>query len=324
MTKSLPADPELTVLFAHVAYQGKARAEARGLPFRLLSATNREQVDALIPEADVLVVSGLWRNDLPKLSPRLKLVQSYSAGTDQYDRAVFREHGVRLASAAGANAEAVAEHAVALMLGIKRKLFTARDDQHNSHWSGMKADFAVREDEIAGKTAIVVGMGRIGSRLIELLKAFRMTVIGVRANPAAGAEGADEVHALSAMPQLLPRADFVVLVCPLTPETTGLMNKAAFGAMKPTAWVVNCARGRVCDEADLIAALKARTIAGAALDVTATEPLPADSELWKLPNCFVTPHTAGETCSYEDNVLDLMVENIRRMRAGEALANQIV
>ncbi|MBY0335339.1 MAG: D-2-hydroxyacid dehydrogenase [Acetobacteraceae bacterium] len=320
----LPEDKDLTVLFAHVAYQGAARAQARGLSHRLLSATNREELDRLIPEADVLVVSGMWRNDLPKIAPRLKLVQSYSAGTDQYDRAVFREHGIRLASAAGANAEAVAEHAVSLVLGIKRKLFIARDDQHKAHWSGMKADFAQREDEIAGKTAIVVGMGRIGSRLIELLKAFRMTVLGVRANPAAGAEGADEVHPLSAMPQLLPRADFVVLVCPLTAETTGLMNKAAFAAMKPSAWVVNCARGKVCDEADLIEALRARTIAGAALDVTAVEPLPADSPLWSLPNCFVTPHTAGETCAYEDNVLDLMSENIRRLRSGEPLANQVV
>jgi phosphoglycerate dehydrogenase-like enzyme len=320
---SFPDTP--TICFAHAAYRGLERMNARGLPYQGFEVRDREALDRRIGEADVLVVSGLWRNDLPALAPRLGFIQSYSAGTDQYDRAVLRAHGIRLASAAGANAEAVAEHAVALMLGVKRRLFAARDDQHRRHWSGMKSAFADREDEIAGKTALVIGMGRIGTRLIELLKAFRMTVLGVRADPSRGAEGADEVHGLAGLPRLLPRADFVVLVCPLTPETTGLIGEAALAAMKPSAWLVNCARGKVCDEAALIAALQAGRIAGAALDVMVTEPLPPDNPLWALPNAVLTPHTGGETCAYEDNVLDLLAENIGRLRRGEAaLANQIV
>lgn len=319
----LPEQP--TVLFAHPAYRGLERMATRGLPFHGIEARSRDELDRMAPEADVLVVSGLWRNDLPKLAARLRFVQSYSAGTDQYDRAVMRRSGIRLASAAGANAEAVAEHAVALMLGIKRRLFLARDDQHAKHWSGMKSAFVDREDEIAGKTALVVGLGRIGSRLVELLKCFRMIVLGVRADPARGAAGADEVHAMAALPELLPRADFVVLVCPLTPETTHLIDASALAAMRPSAWLVNCARGKVCDEAALIEALAARRIAGAALDVTATEPLPPESPLWTLGNVFLTPHTAGETCRYEDNVLDLLVENIARLQRGEAeLVNGIV
>ncbi len=319
----LPERP--TVLFAHPAYRGLERMTARGLPFEGIEARARDELDAKIGAADVLVASGLWRNDLPAIAPRLRFVQSFSAGTDQYDRDVLRRRGIRLASAAGANAGAVAEHAVALMLGIKRRLFSARDDQHRKHWSGMKSAFADREDEIAGKTALVVGMGRIGGRLVELLKCFRMTVLGVRADPARGAAGADEVHGLAALPVLLPRADFVVLVCPLTPETTQLIDEAALAAMKPAAWLVNCARGRVCDEAALIAALAQGRIAGAALDVMATEPLPPESPLWTLANVFLTPHTAGETCACEDNVLDLMAENIARLQRGEAeLVNGIV
>lgn len=325
MAGPLPPDGELTVCFAHAAYRGLERMRARGLPFRGFEVRARDELDARIGEADVLVVSGMWRNDLPALAPRLRFVQSYSAGTDQYDREVFRARGIRLASAAGANAEAVAEHAVALMLAAKRRLPAARDDQHRRHWSGMKSAFADREDEIAGKAALVVGMGRIGARLIELLKAFRMTVLGVRADPSRGAEGADEVHGLAALPQLLPRADFVVLVCPLTPETSGLIGAGALAAMKPSAWLVNCARGKVCNEAALIEALGARRIAGAALDVTAEEPLPPESPLWSLPNALLTPHTAGETCAYEDNVLDLLAENVRRLQRGEAtLVNGIV
>jgi len=115
-----------------------------------------------------------------------------------------------------------------------------------------------------------------------------------------------------------------VLVCPLTPETTHLIGAEALAHMKPSAWLVNCARGRVCDEAALIAALGAGRIAGAALDVTAAEPLPPESPLWSLPNVLLTPHTAGETCAYEDNVLDLLAENVARLGRGEALVNQIV
>ena len=319
----LPAQP--TICFAHVAYRCADRFAARGAPFPHFEVRSLDELQARLPEADVLVVSGFWRNTLPTLTTRLKYVQSLSAGTDQYDRAVFAQHGIHLASGAGANAAAVSEHAVGLMLGITRKLFVARDDQHNKFWSGMKGDFAQREDELNGKTAIVVGMGRIGQRLIRLLKAFDMHVIGIRANPAAGTEGADEVHATNALPELLPRADFVVLVCPLTPETTGLMGEAAFAAMKPGAYLINCARGRVADEDALIAALRNNTIRGAGLDVMATEPLPPESPLWELPNAFLTPHTAGETCAYEDNVLDLMMENIARMQAGNAdLVNRIV
>ena len=313
-----------TICFAHVAYRCGERFAQRGTGLPFFEVRSLPELEARIPEADVLVVSGLWRNSLPALAPRLRYVQSLSAGTDQYDREVFRRHGIRLASAAGANANAVSEHALALMLGITRRLFGARDDQHRRHWSGMKGDFAEREDELAGKTALVVGLGRIGGRLVRLLKAVDMRVIGLRANPSAGTEGADEVHGLDALPALLPRADFVVLVCPLNAQTEGLINAAALGAMKPSAWLVNCARGRVVDEPALIAALEARRIAGAALDVMVEEPLPASSPLWVMPNVHLTPHTAGETRAYEDNVLDLMLDNLARLRAGrDELVNGI-
>jgi phosphoglycerate dehydrogenase-like enzyme len=320
---SFPAGP--TICFAHVAYRCGDRFAERGAPFPSFEVRSLPELEARIGEADVLVVSGLWRNTLPALSPRLKFVQSLSAGTDQYDRAVFAAHGIRLASAAGANANAVAEHAVGLLLGVTRRILVARDDQHAKHWSGMKGDFAIREDELAGKTAIVVGTGRIGAKLIRLLKAFDMHVIGVRRNPASGSAGADEVHATSALPALLPRADAVILVCPLTDATRALIGADALAAMKPTAILVNCARGPVVDEAALVAALSAGRIRAAALDVFATEPLPEDSPLWTLPRCFVTPHTGGETCAYETNVLDLMMENIARLQRGEAaLVNQVV
>ena len=227
----LPPRDKITIGFAHVAYNCKARLDARNLGFRTLEARTRAELDAMLPELDVLSLSGMWRNDIPPLAPKLRYVQSMSAGTDQYDRAIMKAAGISLASAAGANAKAVSEHAIALMLAMTRRLTEARDNQHKKFWRGMQSDFWTREDELAGKTLIVVGMGRIGGRLIRLAKAFEMHVIGVRANPAAGAEGADEVFGMDALPAILPRADMVVLVCPLTPETTGLMNATTLAAM---------------------------------------------------------------------------------------------
>jgi len=189
---SFPANP--TICFAHVAYRCGERFAARCAPFPSFEVRSLPELEARIGQADVLVASGLWKPHLAALAPRLRFIQAVSSGTDMFDRDVLRSHGIKLASAAGSNAKAVSEHALSLLLGVTRNLFTARDDQHRKHWSGMKSDFAAREDEVAGKTALVVGLGRIGGRLVRLLKALDMTVLGVRANPAAGTEGADEVH----------------------------------------------------------------------------------------------------------------------------------
>jgi len=321
----LPASDTLRVCFAHVAYQMRARFELRESGIVSFEVRDRAALEARIAEADVLVVSGLWRNELTAMAPRLKFIQSIGAGTDQFDRSALSARGIRLASAAGVNARAVSEHAMSLILALARRLPEARDNQRRKIWRGMIGDLAQREDELSDKTVVIVGLGRIGGRLAQLAKAFDMRVIGVRRDPAGGRGAADEVHALAALPGLLPSADFVALTCPLTPETTNLIDARALAAMQPSAYLVNCARGRVVDEPALIAALQAGTIAGAGIDVTWDEPLPADSPLWEAPGAFITPHTAGETRRYEDNVLDILMENLSRQWRGEvALLNQVV
>jgi phosphoglycerate dehydrogenase-like enzyme len=214
---------------------------------------------------------------------------------------------------------------MSLILALARRLPEARDNQAKHHWRGMISDIGAREDELGGKTLIVVGIGGIGDRLAQLGKAFDMRVIGIRRDPSAGKGAADEVHATSALASLLPQADFVALTCPLTKETENLINADALGRMKKSAYLINAARGKVVDEAALVAALKNKTIAGAGIDVTVEEPLAASSPLWDIPNAFITPHTAGETRKYEDNVLDILQENLGRLWAGEAtLRNGIV
>jgi phosphoglycerate dehydrogenase-like enzyme len=321
----LPPDDRLAICFAHVAYQLHERFSA--LDTGIASFAVRDPLSLLdrISEADVLVISGLWRNDLLDRAPRLRFIQSIGAGTDQFPTAALAQRGIRLASARGVNARAVAEHAMALILALSRRLPEARDNQRRRHWRPMIGDPARREDEVGGKTLLVVGLGQIGDRLARLAKAFDMRVLGLRRVPAHGSDAADAVHPLAEFVGLLPEADFVVLACPLTAETENLVDAAAFRRMKPSAYLVNIARGRIVDEAALVAALAAGRIAGAGIDVTADEPLAPGSPLWGMDQVLITPHTAGETRRYEDNVIDILLDNLSRLRRGEEpLRNPVV
>jgi phosphoglycerate dehydrogenase-like enzyme len=321
----LPPKDKLNILFAHSAYRMADRFAARGTGIAHTQVSDAAAYAAAVPSADVIVVSMMWKNDLVPQAKRLKFVQSISAGIDQYDQNVFRAQGIRLANAAGVNGHAVAEHAMAMILALKRHLHTGRDNQARKHWRGMISQIPEREDQLGGKTLLVVGLGGIGSRLVRLAKAFDMRVVGIRRDPARGANGADAVYGHDKLIEQLAAADIVALACPLTAETTNLIDARALAAMKPSAHLVNVARGRVIDEPALIEALRDKRIAAAGLDVTQVEPLPADSPLWGMPNVLITPHTAGETQRYEDGVIDLLVENLDRLWRGEAaLRNQIV
>ncbi|HEX2338043.1 MAG TPA: D-2-hydroxyacid dehydrogenase, partial [Hyphomicrobiaceae bacterium] len=273
----------------------------------------------------VVVVSMMWRNEFARIASNLQFIQSISAGLDQYDRDVLRQHNVRLASAAGVNAQAVAQHAMALILALKRQLHTGRDHQSAKLWRGMISDIAAREDQLNGKTLLIVGLGRIGSGLAQLAQAFEMRVIATRRDPSAGTQGAHTVYAHDRLAELLPQADVIALTCPLTAQTENLIDAKAISLMKPSATLINVARGRVVDEEALIEALQAGRLAAAGLDVTREEPLPAASPLWTMPNVLITPHTAGETQRYEDAVIDILIENLERMWRGESsLRNQVI
>jgi phosphoglycerate dehydrogenase-like enzyme len=325
MTLLLPNKDRLRICFAHVAYQLNERFAALGTGITSFAVRDAETLDRRLPEADVLVISGLWRDALLDRAPRLRYIQSIGAGTDQFPLGALVHRGIRLASARGVNASAVAEHAIALMLALSRRLPEARDNQARGLWRGMIGDLALREDELGGKTLLIVGLGDIGGRLAKLAKAFDMRVVGLRRNPAAGAGAADSVHHMTALASSLPEADFVALTCPLTPETEKLIDAAALARMKQSAFLVNVARGRVVDEPALIAALSAGQIAGAALDVATEEPLPSASPLWSMEHVLITPHTAGETRRYEDNVIAILCENLDLLWRGETeLRNQIV
>ena len=323
--RNLPAREALTVCFAHAAYRLGDRFALRTTGLRHFQVANLDDLKSRVAEADVLVCSGLWRNELIAIAPKLAFLQSVSAGTDQYSRDALGAAGIRAASAQGVNERAVAEHAIALILAIARKIPEARDHQAAKKWRPMIGELSRREDELGGKTVVIVGMGRIGSRLATLARAFDMKTIGVKRDVTMGTGAADKVVPEQHLLDVVREADFVVLTCPLTPETENLIDARVFAAMKPTAHLINVARGKVVDETALIDAIVSGRIAGAALDTVRDEPLPESSPLWTLPNVLITPHSAGETRRYEDNVIDLLIDNLARMWRGEIeLKNQFV
>lgn len=322
---TFPSREEIRICFGHPAYQvagafKKLRPDINGYEVR-----TADEFIARIGEADVVVCSGFWKNDLLPQAKKLRFIQSISAGVNQYDAALLKAAGVRLASAQGANKNAVSDHTMSLILAMSRRLPEARDNQHKRFWRPMQSNFDTREDELAGKTLVVVGVGAIGARVIRLAKAFEMHVIGIRRDVAAGTAGADEIYSFKQLHTVLPRADFVALNCPLTDETRHLIDESALSEFKSSAYLLNLARGGCVDEQALIQALKDGKLRGAALDCTDSEPLPESSELWSMPNVFITPHTGGETVKYETNVAELLATNLDRLWAGKlVLANQVV
>jgi phosphoglycerate dehydrogenase-like enzyme len=323
--RQIPRKDDLTICFCHVAYRMAERFALRGTGIRHFQVANADELAARVGEADVVSVSMAWRNEMIERAPRLAFIQSISAGTDQYDREKLKAAGIRVASAQGVNAHAVSQHAMAMILALVRQLHLARDNQARRHWRGMISDIAQREDELGGKTLLIVGFGHIGARLAALAKAFGMRVVALKRDPSSSIGTADAVLSQDRLLEQLAEADYVALTCPLTPQTERLIGAQAFAAMKPSAFLVNVARGRVVDEPALVAALAERRIAGAGIDCTVEEPLPASSPLWGFDNAIITPHTAGETRRYEDNVIDLLLENLDRLWRGETtLKNQVV
>jgi len=321
----LPPNDKLTICFAHVAYQLHERFSALDTGIGSFVVRDLGTLEDRMGEADVLVISGLWHDRLLDRAGKLRFIQAVGAGTDQFPLEELTKRGIRLASARGVNYRAVAEHAMALILALSRRLPEARDNQAKRIWRGMIGDLSNREDELGGKMLMVVGLGQIGGRLAQLAKAFDMRVVGLRRDPAAGRGAADAVHAMGEFKSLLPEADFVALTCPLTKETEKLVDAEALARMKPSAHLVNIARGRVVDEAALVEALAARHIAGAGIDVTVEEPLAPNSPLWGMEHVLVTPHTAGETRRYEDNVIEILRDNLGRLWHGEEpLRNQVI
>ena len=325
MSDGFPSAVDTNVHFAHVAYRMGERYAARNPDVKYFQTWTAEDTMDRIEDADVFVCSGFWDNALLAQATKLKYIQSIGAGYDQFPLDELRKRGIRLANASGVNQNAVAEHAMSMMLAFNRHIHTGRDNQNSHTWRGMLGDLTKREDELLGKTLLIVGMGAIGSRLARFAKAFDMNVVATKRDPSTAVGPADEVVTPDQLNKKIPDADFVALTCPLTPETTNIVDAGVLSAMKPTAYLINVARGQCVDEPALINALKSGEIAGAGIDHFWDEPLLADSVFWDLENVIITPHTGGETRLYEERVIDILNDNLARLWNGDSeLRNQIV
>jgi phosphoglycerate dehydrogenase-like enzyme len=230
-------------------------------------------------------------------------------------------HPVVVTNFRGIFNEHIAAHIMAFVLAFARGLPMYFKHQVKHEWAPAPLDTGVVH--LPESTALIVGVGGIGAEAASLCAAFGMRVIGIDARLESPPAGVAELHPPDSLDELLPRADFVILTIPHTPETEGLMNAARFARMKPSAFFINIGRGKTTRLDDLVAALRSGTIAGAGLDVFEEEPLPADHPLWDAPNALLTPHTAGFGPYLDDRREAIIVDNARRFVNGEPLRNVV-
>lgn len=280
-----------------------------------------EELDAHLPVADAIVAWHMTPEQVAA-APRLKWLQSFAAGVDKMPFADLTARSILITNASGVHAANIAEHILALMLAFARGLPWLIRTPAKGEWF----ELPVRDRifELSEQRLLLVGMGDIGLALAQRAKGLGMEVVGVRRRTDLPIpESVPEVYGVDQLAEVLPTADHVAICLPLTPATTGLFGATMLARMKPSAHIYNVGRGPIIDTAALIAALQAGSIAGAGLDVTDPEPLPADSPLWSMENVIVTAHTSGSTPRYWDRIIGILETNISRFQNGEPLLNQV-
>ena len=254
------------------------------------------------------------------LEGELRWVHSVQAGVDRFPFEAFREQGIALTSSEGIHGDVVGETVMGYLLAVARGLHRYRDAQRESRWT--ERDWR-RLKTLRGDRVCVVGLGTLGQGVVRRAEAFGMEVVGVKRTPTP-VDGVSQVYPSAELEAAIEGSNFVVLCVPLTDGTKGLIGSDELVAMAEDAYLVNVSRGGVIDEQALIEALESGRIAGAALDVFETEPLPRESPLWEMDEVIVTPHIAGAHEEYADRVSELVRENFRRQEAGESLVNRVV
>jgi phosphoglycerate dehydrogenase-like enzyme len=320
--------PGVVVILGPDNAGGKTRLKECQAVASRVGGVTLKYVSSELPEDEIIrqckdaiaILPNGTRNLTPAMAakmPKLRLVQTFSAGTDYLDKAGLAELGIDVANNGGANAVAVAEHAIALMFSVYRKLDLQIDSVKNGTWmagvTGDRGEFHT----LVGKRVGIVGLGRIGSRVAKRLTGWECEVVYADVakfdsayEKAAGAKRID-------FEELLSTSDIITLHVPLERTTRHMMSDREFSLMKPTAILINTCRGPVVDEAALIRALESKKIFGAGLDVTEIEPIEASNPLPTMPNVIVTPHLATRAIESEYNAAENAVTNAARLARGE-------
>ena len=328
----------------------RIRAAAPGA--RIVNVSVEGLADGPVDDVEVLLRGWLSADAFDRLlarTPRLVWVHSASAGVERVLTRAGRERGLVITNARGVFSRPIAEYVMMMILAVSRRLPQLLELQHERTWQPLEGA------ELRDVTVGIVGLGSIGRAVGALATAFGCRVIATRRRSEAGAAPAgppdgstdkdetatagpagggpdelplggmmlDRVLGPDGLPELLAESDFVVLAAPLTPETEGMINDETLAQVKPGAWIINVARGRLIDERALTRALRDGRIGGAVLDTFAEEPLPPDSPFYDLPNVIVTPHTAWSTGRVLDRSVVLFCDNLTRFAAGEPLLNVV-
>jgi phosphoglycerate dehydrogenase-like enzyme len=257
-------------------------------------------------------VPGAW-----DAADRLRWLHIASAGVDPVLFPALVESDVILTNSRGVFDDSIAEYVLGVVLAFAKDFARSFALQGETCWKHRETE------RIAGREVLVVGTGPIGRAIARLLRAAGMRVSGAGRSARDGDPDFETVHASSALGECLPSADYVVAVAPLTEQTKGLFDASAFAAMKPSARFVNVGRGELVVTGDLVEALRSGEIAGAALDVFETEPLPADNPLWTMDNVLISPHMSGDFVGWRDTLAEVFTANFHRWAAGEPLLNVV-
>ena len=297
------------------------------------------KVDEVPPELWAQVEVLYTNRVLPtqEQAPHLAWIQAHWAGIDHaVDAPILQRHDLIVTSLSGASAPQMAEHVVLMLLALGHHLPDAFQHQKRAEWPTGRWEL-FSPTELRGSAVGIIGYGSVGRQIARLLQTFEATVLATKRDvmhpedtgytlEGLGDPSGDLVHRLyppHALRSMLKVCDFVVVCVPRTPATLNLLGAEELAVLKPSACLVDISRGGIVDQAALIPLLRERKLAGAALDVFPTEPLPADSPLWKLPNVIITPHVAGFSPHYDERAAALFAENLHRYLAGLPLYNRL-
>jgi len=329
MTRTTPEQTKLLICIAHRYRLWCAppsyyeRAQKRWPAMRVVNLVDYAAVEREIGDADIFAGASL-RPQQFAAARKLKWIQTPSAGVNLLMYPELRSSGVIVTNARGVHAQAMSEHVLGTIIALARNFPAAVRCQTQHQWAQKElGDGPHMPRELGGQLLVLVGFGGIGHAVARLARALGMRVWAVTRSGTAGSALAEQVFPAAQLDEALAQADFVVLAAPDTPETRQVIGARQLAAMKPTAFLINVARGSLIDEAALVDALSRGRIAGAALDVAATEPLPETSPLWDCENLFITPHLSASSDRLWEREGDLLLENLERWFSGRPLLNQV-
>ncbi len=296
----------------------RIKAVLRDGDAEVIVAGTDEELESIVDKADVLF-GGVLRPDLVEKAARLKWFQTNSAGVENVASPELAGSGITVTNMSGAHATQISEHALAMMLAFARDLPRAVRAQDRRNWLG----FDINTFELDGSVLVIAGLGDLGGALADKAKALGMTVLATKMRVTTKPVSVDEVYGPEGLDSIIGRADFVADTLPLTPHTRHTFGIDQFRLMKPSAYFFNVGRGGTVNQDDLIAALESGEIAGAGLDVTEPEPLPAESPLWDMPNVILTYHSSGTSPNVMERHYQIFLDNLERFEHGRPLANVV-